>query len=686
MKQYPAQDIRTIAFVGHQKCGKTSLAEAILFDTKAVNRLGKVDDESSNLDTEPEEHKRKSSIHLSLGYCEWAKKKINFIDAPGDANFASDADQALSAVDAVVLVVSAPDGVQVGTERAWEQTVARNLPRAIFINKLDRERANFNKALDEINSTLSQQAVPLQVPIGSEGSFKGVVDLLANKAYTFGEDGRKVEVGDVPADLADQCEEMREKLIEGIASADDALLEKYLETMELSEEEIHQGLNKGISSGAIVPVVCGSATVNIGVQPLLDLIANTFPSPVSRPPIKTADGKELAHDAPMAAQVFKTITADIGRIALLRVWSGELKADSDILNSSRDRSQRVGQLYAMIGHKRESVPAFVAGDLVGIGKLKDTDTGETLCDGNNSVVLPPPERPEPLITYAISPKTKGDEEKMASKLHDILVEDISLRLDRAGSEILLRGMGQVHVDSVVERLKRMGVEVELSLPTIAYRETIRGKASDVEGKHKKQSGGRGQFGVCYIDMEPGDTDAEDPLEFVNAIFGGSIPKQFIPSVEKGIRARMARGVVAGFPVVGVKVTLKDGKYHSVDSDGRSFEMAGSKGFQEAVKKARPALLEPVMNVTVTCPDENMGDIFGDVSSRRGKVLGSEAKGKKQIIKAQVPEAEMLRYAIDLESLTGGRGSFSMSFAHYEDVPAQLAEEIIAKAQVEEDED
>ncbi|MCB9555056.1 MAG: elongation factor G [Deltaproteobacteria bacterium] len=695
MKAYQPKDIRTIALVGHGKCGKTSLGEAFLFDAKATTRLGKVDDETTLLDSEPEELKRKSSMQLAVGQVEWNKRKIVFVDTPGDGNFAADMDMGLAAADATVVVVSAPDGVQVGTERGWARAVADGLPRAVFINKLDRERADYAQALQEVKDILSQKAVALQLPIGEEQQFSGVIDLLQLKAYRFDDDGRKVVVEDVPADYSDRAASAREELIEGIASSDDALMEKYLETMELSEDEIHHGLSKAILTGTIVPVFCGSATRNIGVQPLLDMMAD-FPCPLDRRARvgKAPNGEEASRTAseeqPFSGLVFKTISADIGRIALVRVLSGTLVADQTVVNGNRDQKERVGQLYLLTGKKRDNVDKAVAGDIVGLAKLKSTKTGDTLSDEKAPIVYPAVKLPEPVIGYAIRPKSKGDEEKVATKLHDLLEEDIALRLDRdqSSKEMLLRGLGQVHIEATVEKLRRMGVEVELADPKVPYRETIKGKALNVEGKHKKQSGGRGQFGVCFIDMEPKpkDVETDDSLLFVDAIFGGAIPRQFIPSVEKGIRSRMERGVIAGFPVVDIKVTLKDGKYHSVDSDGRSFEMAGSKGFQEAFRKAQPILLEPVVTLEVICPEDNMGDIIGDVSSRRGKVLGTEAKGKNQVVKAHVPLAEVLRYAIDLESITAGRGHFNMAFSHYEEVPSNLAEKIVAEAAVAEDED
>jgi elongation factor G len=697
MKKYETKDLRDIVFVGHGKSGKTSLTEAILFDTKATTRLGKVDDETSVLDTEPEELKRKSSIQCSVGWCEWKKIKVNMVVTPGDGNFAAEAEMGVTAADAAVVVVSAPDGVQVGTERGWDLADRRELPRAVFINKLDRERADFERTVKEVKEVLTDKAVPLQIPIGKEQAFSGVVDLLAQTAYTFEDDGREVKSVEIPADLKDAAEVAREELIEGIASTKDELIEKYLETGELTQDEINEGLATAILDGSLVPILCGSGTRNIGVQPLLDLVVNAFPSPAQGRPAEGKDhsGNVVTRKAdasePMSAQVFKTLAADIGKIAVLRVASGTLNADSTVINASRDAKERIGQIYTMVGRKRDTLDEAVAGDIVGLAKLKETKTGDTLCEDKAVVIYPMPTIPEPVISFSIRPKSKGDEEKVGTKLNELLEEDIALRLtrDQASKEMLLSGMGQIHIETVVEKLRRMGVDVELAEPKVPYRETVKGKATDVEGKHKKQTGGRGQFGVCFIDMEPKPKDSEvvdDPLEFVDAIFGGSIPKQFIPAVEKGVRERMGKGVIAGFPVVNIKVTLRDGKFHPVDSDGRSFERAGSKGFQAAIKEANPVLLEPIMQLEVICPEDNMGDIIGDLSSRRGKVQGTEAKGRNQIIKALVPQAEVLRYAVDLESLTAGRGAFSLSFSNYEEVPSNLAEKIIADAKVAEDED
>ena len=693
MKRYDTKDIRNVVLVAHGGAGKTSLAEAFLFDAKAVTRLGVAGTDGSSFDYEPEEIKRQGTIQTSVGYVEWQKKKINFIDTPGDQNFLVDTRTAMQvAADCAVVVVSCPDGVQVVTEKVWQFADELGLPRAIFVNKMDRDRADFDTCLADIKKSLSEKASPVQMPIGKEGGFEGVVDLLSLKAYRFSEDGRDMKVEEVPAALKDAAGKAREKLIEDIASSDDALLEKYLGTGELSEEEIIRGLQKAILGGTLIPILCGSAGRNVGIQPLLDLVAASFPSPDMRPARDGVDAKgnpaarPPSEDAPFAARVFKTIGADIGKISLVRVLSGKLAADSNLYNANRDGTERSGSLYVLIGRKRETVPEAAAGDIVGLAKLKSTKTGDTLCDEKAIFKRPDLEIPAPVIKYSIRAKSKGDEDKLGAKLHDLQDEDVALKIERdqVSKEILLCGMGQSHIEATVEKLRRLGVEVELLPPKIPYLETIKGRVQNVEGKHKKQTGGKGQFGVAYIDVEP--LARGGGFVFEDGIVGGAIPRQFIPAVEKGIRDRMTRGVVAGYPVTDVKVTLTDGKYHDVDSDSRSFEMAGSKGFNLAFRQCKPVLLEPVMEIEIVCPEDNMGDIMGDINSRRGRVLGMESKGKNQVIKAHVPMSETLKYSADLRSMTGGRGSFTVRFSHYDELPSHLAEKVIGEHKVQEEED
>lgn len=687
MKHFDTKDIRNFALVGHGGSGKTSLGEAMLFCAKQTTRLGRTDDATSTLDTEPEEAKRKITIHAALGWCEWNRGKINFIDTPGDASFHTDMRLALTAVDAAVLVVSAPDGVQVGTEKAWSAAEDMGLPVAIFINKMDRERATFEKTLAECRSQLSERATPLQIPIGCEAGFEGVIDLLSLKAWRFPGDGREPQSSDVPDALKEQAQSARETLIEAVASTDDKLIEKYLETGELSEDEVREGLARGIVARNLIPVLCGAASRSIGIQPLMDFACDRFPSPLIRPPQRGVDskGNEIERNAnaaePFSGVIFKSTGADIGRINLMRVVSGVLKSDSTVANSTRNSKERIGQIYALLGKKRESIPEAVAGDLVALAKLKETRTGDTLCDDKAPITFAAPKPPHPVISFAIRPKSQGDEDKVAAKLAEILEEDFGLQIvhDQASKEILLSGMGQSHIEVTVDKLRRLGVDVELLPPKVPYRETIKGVAKEVEGKHKKQTGGRGQYGVCYIDLEP--LPRGTGFEYVDEIFGGAIPRQFIPAVEKGIRNRLPKGVVAGYPVVDVRVRLKDGKYHDVDSDNRSFEIAGSRGFQAAFRQAKPVLLEPVMNLEVVCPSDHAGDVMGNVNQKRGRVLGMDSIGKNTVIRAQVPMVETLRYEAELRSVTGGRGSFSIEFSHYDEVPGHLADRIISEAKV-----
>lgn len=686
MKSYAANEIRNIALIGHGGAGKTTLAEAILFCTKTNQRLGRVDDDTSTFDFEPEEQKRKTSISAAVGHVEWKKTKINLIDTSGNGSFLVETRIALDVADAALLVISANEGVQVYTERTWDMAEEVNLPRCIVVSRLDRENSDFDTALENIRKDLTTKAVAVQLPIGKEGAFSGVVDLMANRAYRFSGEGRDVSVGDVPGDMADAVKKAREVLYEAIASADDALLEKYLESGTLSDEEAHRGLASGIRSRAIVPVLAASAGLGVGIQPLLDFVVDALPSPLDRAPWKgTENGKEAVRaaeaNAPVAAYVWKTASSDIGRLSILRVLSGKLQSDATLVSVNHDSKERFGQLYALQGKSREAVAEAFAGDIVAVAKLKVTKTGDTLADEKAPFALPRPNIPAPLITYALHPKSKGDEDKVAVKLNEIIDSDVAVKVshDPTSKEILLGGTGQVHVEVIVDRLKRQGVEVELLAPKVPYLETIKGKAQNVEGKHKKQTGGRGQFGVIYIDMEP--LPHGGGFEFVDDIVGGAVPRQFIPAVEKGMRNRMTKGVIAGYPVTDVKVRLFDGKYHDVDSDARSFEIAASKGFQAAFKQAKPCLLEPIMKIQIQCPSDSMGDVIGDLNHRRGRVEGMDATAKGEVIRATVPMAETLKYASDLRSITGGRGSFSIEFSHYDELPSNLMEKVVAESKM-----
>jgi len=687
MKSYAANEIRNIALIGHGGAGKTTLAESILFCTKTNQRLGRVDDDTSTFDFEPEEQKRKTSISAAVGHVEWKKNKINIIDTSGNGSFLVETRIALDVADSAVLVISANEGVQVYTERTWDMAEEVGLPRCIVVSRLDRDNSNFDSALETIRSALTNKAVAVQLPIGKEAGMTGVVDLMAMKAYRFANEGRDVAVGEVPADMAEAARKAREVLFEAIASADDALIEKYLETGALSEEEARKGLASGVRNRAIVPVLATSAALGVGVQPLLDFVVETLPSPLDRPAWKGTQGDaavERAPDpnAPVAAYVWKTAASDIGRLSVLRVLAGKLESDATLVSVNHDAKERFGQLYSLQGKIREAVSEAFPGDIVAVAKLKVTKTGDTLADEKAPFALPRPVIPAPLITYALHPKSKGDEDKVAVKLNEIIDSDVAVKVthDPQSKEVLLGGTGQVHVEVVVDRLHRQGVEVELLAPKIPYLETIKGKATNIEGKHKKQTGGRGQYAVVFIDMEP--LPHGGGFEFDDAIVGGAVPRQFIPAVEKGMRTRMTRGVIAGYRATDVKVRLFDGKYHDVDSDARSFEIAASKSFQAAFKQAKPCLLEPIMKIQVTCPSDSMGDVIGDLNHRRGRVEGMDSTAKgDEVIRATVPMSETLKYSSDLRSITGGRGSFAIEFSHYDELPANLMDKVIADSKM-----
>jgi elongation factor G len=678
--------IRNLVLIGHGGCGKTSLAEALLFTAGATSRLGKVDDGTSVLDYEPEELKRKITISTAFHHYQWKKHTAYLADTPGDDNFLADTRAALHVADGAVVVIDAVDGVKVGTEKVWQAANHYGLPRLIFINKLDRERADFHQALQEARDVLEVQAVPLQLPIGREAGFKGMVDLVTLKAYTAA-DGGKLEPGPVPDDLKEEVDHLRGDLLNFAAESDDALIEKFLEEGDLSPEEIYQGLRLGTVKGTIVPVLCGSALANLGPALLLDAVNLYLPGPEDRGQIKgQAPGKgaevvlDPDPDAPLAAQVFKTVADPYaGRLSIFRVYSGTMAPDSTIFNATRGVPERYGQLFLLEGKGQKPAASLGPGAFGAVAKLKETVTGDTLTTEARPLILPPLLPSRPMVTFAVEPKSRGEEDKVFSSISKLIEEDPSLTLERKAEtkEILLSGVGAVHIEATAEKLKRkFGVEVNLKPPKVPYRETIKGTIK-VQGKYKRQSGGRGQYGDTWLELEPLPRGAG--FEFVDKIVGGVIPKQYIPSVEKGIVEAMQEGVLAGFPVVDLRVTLYDGTFHEVDSSDMAFKIAASMGFKKGCQGANPTLLEPIMKMTVTVPEENMGDIIGDLNGRRGRVLGVEAQGKAQVITAHVPMAEVLLYAPDLVSKTGGRGFFEMEFAHYEEVPPHLAEKIIAEA-------
>ncbi len=694
MKQYRTEDLRNVAVVSHAGSGKTTLCEAILYDAGAVDRLGKVTDGSSNFDYEPEEVKRQVTISTTLFPVEWKKKKINILDTPGDPNFASEVTAALQAADIALLAVDAVDSIKPLTEKVWKSIESRKLPRLLVVTKMDRERADFERVVSDVKEALGVKPLLLQIPIGKEDKFKGVVDLLSLKGVTFDGDGKKVNRGDVPGEVKDEADSHRERLIEDLAEVSDELMERYLEGEELGTDDLAEALRKGILNRVFLPVLISSGSLNVGIQPILDFISDSCPSPAEMPPVEgsTRSGEERTRepspDVPLCAYVFKTLADPYaGRLTLFRIYSGALSPDSTFFNSTRGIKERFGQLLAIQGKSQKAQESAQAGDIVAVAKLKETLTGDTLCDDKEPFVMAPPPIPQSIISFAIEPKSKGDEDKIMQSLARLAEEDptVNVGRDQQTNEFLISGMGQVHIEVTVEKLKRkFGVDVNLKTPKVPYKETIKGK-TQVEGKLKKQTGGRGQFAVAWLDLEP--MPRGHGFEFVDKIVGGVIPRQYIPAVEKGVGEAMNSGAMAGYPVVDVKVTVYDGKYHDVDSSEQAFKIAASKGFKKGMLQATPVLLEPIMNLEVVVPDEYMGDIMGDINSRRGRISGMDSKGGNQVIKAQVPMAEVLKYASDLTSMTSGRGLFSLEFSHYEEVPANIAEKIIqAAAKPEEEED
>ncbi len=689
--------IRNVGLAGHGSGGKTTLAEALLFDAGATTRLGRVEDGTTVLDYDEDEIKRKITISTAQAFLEWKGHKVNLLDTPGFGNFLADTKICLRVVDTTVIVVPAPNGVQVQTDKVWSYATEYGQARVIYLSKMDRERADFARAVEDVRKSLSPKAVPVQLPLGREAAFAGVVDLLRLRAIRYPADGSgKGKEEDVPADLADEAAAARGALLEAIAEADDQLLEKYLESGELTEAEARAGLRKGVAAGALVPVLCGAPARNIAVQPLLDFLVESCPSPADLPPPQTVDAKgqtapcALRDDAPLVAQVYKTVADPFaGKVTMFRVYSGTLRSDGTVLNSSKGVKERIGQAVLLRGKTQTPVEAVGAGDLGAVVKLKETVTGDTLTDEKAGRTLPPIAFPNPVITFAIEPKAKGDEDKMGAGLTRLREEDptIQVRYDPQTRETVVSGMGKAHLEVVVERLKRkFGVDVLLKTPRVPYKETIKARVREVQGRHKKQTGGRGQFGDCWIHLEP--LPRGGGFEFVNEVVGGAIPRNFIPAVERGIVETMERGVLAGNAVVDVRVILYDGSTHSVDSSELAFKLAGRLAFRKAVQSARPTILEPIMNVEVVAPDDCMGAINGDLNGRRGRVLGMEGRGRNQAVKAQVPLAEMLDYDSKLRSLTGDRGDYTMEFSHYEEVPAHLQEKIIAEAkkgQAEEEE-
>lgn len=685
MKTYASNNIRNLALISHGGAGKTSLAEALLYSSGAINRLGSIEAGNTTTDYDPDEIKRQVTINTTLAPLEWNNIKINLLDAPGYFDFIGDVVGALRVADSALVVVCAVSGVEVGTEKMWSYTDDMKLPRAVFVNKLDRENADFDKTLDQLQEFFGQSVVPLQLPIGKESGFQGIVDLVEQAGYLFSAGGKEVKKADIPESLVERANSLREKLIEAVAETDDELLMKYLEGEELEQEEIRRGLRQGVRQRKVVPVLCGSATGNLGTLPLLEAIRQYLPSPVDMgaaagtlPGSEEQVLREPGPDQPLTALVYKTLADPyVGRINYFRVYSGTLKPDSQVLNTSQDKLERIGQIFTMRGKTQIPLQEVVAGDIAAVAKLQHMVTGDTFCDRSHPVVFPRPDFPQPVISFAAEPKTKGEEEKVSMGISRFLEEDPTLRLERRAEtkQTILSGMGDLHIEIVANRLaQKFGVEVELSTPRVPYKETIKGQ-SRVEGKHKKQTGGRGQYGHVFLELEP--LGPGEGFVFEDKIFGGAVPRQYIPAVEKGLREAMEEGMAAGYPVVDIKVKLVDGSYHTVDSSEMAFKIAASMAFKKGMEQASPILLEPIVDVEVVVPEEYMGDIMGDLNSRRGRIQGMEPAGGLQKIQAQVPMAEMFRYAIDLRSMTQGRGYFTQTFSHYEEVPAHIAEQVAA---------
>lgn len=686
MKSFGTASIRNLALIGHGSAGKTSLVEAMMYQTGVIGRLGRIDTGTTLSDSDADEVQRKISISTSLLPVQHQGCKVNVLDTPGYADFIGEVVGAIHVADAALVVVDAVSGVEVQTERYWRMAEARGLSRVIFINKMDKENANFDDVYASLKKRFGNSVVAIQLPMGAAANFHGIIDLVSMKALVESEDISIPKVQEIPAEYQARAEELRAGVMEAAAEANDDLMMKYLDEGELNDEEIVEGLREATRTGRVFPVCVGAATKNFGTLPLLDLLVSSVPSPDLMPAVhaeKNDQEIELAYKSsgPLAVYVFKT-TADpfAGRISFLRIYSGTLAAGSEAYNVNKNHKERIGNLFALVGKQQDTVDQVQAGDIIQVAKLHDTMTAETLSTSADRIVIPPAVYPEPMLNFSISPVTKGEEDKLAQGLHRFVEEDLTLRFEQDAEthEAIVAGMGELHLEVTRDRLKRkFNVETVLGNPTVAYRETIRATAEG-HGRHKKQTGGAGQFGDCKLRVEP--LERGSGFEFVDAIVGGVVPRQYIPSVEKGVRESLKRGPLAGYPVVDIRVTLFDGSYHPVDSKDIAFQMAGRMGFHEAVEKAMPALLEPYVNVEVVVPDEYIGDIIGGISSKRGRVQGSDSQGiGTSVVKAQVPQAEMFQYSNELRALTQGRGSFSMSLSHYEEVPPHIIDEVRAAA-------
>ncbi len=680
MQQFGPENIRNIALLSHAGAGKTSATEAMLFTAKAINRLGKVDDGSTTSDYDPDEIKRKISINLSLLPCPWRDAKVNLIDTPGYSDFIGEVKAGIRVIEGAVIVICAASSVEVGTEQVWGYCQEANLPRLIFVNKMERENADFFKTVNDIQARFGPRCLPMQIPIGAQNDFQGIIDLLTLKAYT----GSPPKEGEIPSSLEGQVNTFREKLIESAAETEDALIEKYLGGEELTQEELRSGLRKAVVNGSVFPILAGSALQNVGINSLLDAMVDYLPSPAEREVAAVADAKEekieVSGDGPLAALVFKT-TADpyVGKLTYFRVYSGAIDSNSQVWNATRGSAERIGQLFMLRGKNQEPVAKIGAGDIGAVAKLNVTNTGDTLSVQNKPVKLASIVFPKPVFDEAIFPKTKADLDKLGTALSRITEEDQTLRVHREPDtgETLLSGMGDTQLDVAAEKMQRkFGVSVNLETPKVPYKETITASVPSAEYKHRKQSGGHGQYGHVIMELEPLPHGTGN--EFASRVVGGTVPKNYIPAVEKGFQEAIQDGVLAHHPVVDVKATLYDGSFHPVDSSEICFKIAGAQAMKKGLSQGQPILLEPIVTIQITIPNDLTGDIIGDLNTKRARVQGMNPSGDINIIEAQVPLAEVLRYAIDLKSMTRGRGTYTMEFSHYEEVPAQISQRIISQ--------
>jgi elongation factor G len=685
MKEYKSNNLRNVGIVGHSGSGKTTIMESLLYYTKAIDRFGKVDDGTTTSDYDIEEKKRKTSISTSVALSEWKNVKINLVDMPGYFDYIGEMIEGLRAVDMAMITVCGVSGIEVGTEKAFEYISDHKLPKAFFINKLDRENSNFEVVLKQIREKFGTSAVPIQYPIGSEGDFKGVINVISRRARLFNFKTHTMEDSEIPQELINKVDECKQLVMEAVAETDEVLLDKYFNEGSLSEEEIYNGLIKGASMGEIAPIMCGSALIGIGMHTLLEDIVECFPSPMDTTLYSAKDVKnnkymqvKINDTEPFSALVFKTIADPfVGKLSMFRVITGKAKSDTIVYNTNKDKEEKIGTMYFLKGKQQYQTGEIEAGDIGAVSKLQYTTTGDTLCDSRRLLMYDTMDFPIPVFSRAIVTKAKGDEDKISNGLTKLLEEDPTFSISRSteNAETIISGLGSTHLQVIVSKLKnKFGVEVSLEVPKVAYRETIR-KSSDVQGKHKKQSGGHGQYGDVKIKFEP-RADGADDLEFVDAVVGGTVPRQYIPAVEKGLKECIQHGVLAGFPVIRLKSTLHDGSYHAVDSSEMAFKMAATLAYKKGLLEASPIILEPIMHVEVTCPEDYMGDIITDINKKRGRILGMEAVERGQKVVGEVPQSELFNYATDLRSMTGARANFRVKFERYEEVPQDGADKII----------